>query len=239
MLEILYQDEICVAVNKPAGMLVHRTFLDHGETVFVMQLLRDRLGCKVYPIHRIDKPTSGVLLFAIDPEQVKPLMQSFETGETRKRYLAVVRGYLEGQGTIDYALKREVDDYTQAATAVEQDAVTHYRMLSGVELPDAVGRYPTARYSLVELRPETGRKHQLRRHMAHLRHPIVGDTRHGDGAHNRYFRDRWQCARMLLHASLLEFQHPISCETISIQAPLPTDFQQVIESIGLYENPYI
>ena len=233
MLEILYQDEICVAVNKPAGMLVHRTFLDYGETVFAMQLLRDQLGCKVYPIHRIDKPTSGVLLFAIDPDQVKPLMKRFEEGETRKRYLAIVRGYLEGEGTIDYALRREVDNYTQAASVVEQDAVTHYRMLSKVELPDAVGRYPTARYSLVELRPETGRKHQLRRHMAHLRHPIVGDTRHGDGVHNRYFRERWQCARLLLHAGLLELSHPVSGEWISIEAPLPDDFRSVLEDTGL------
>lgn len=237
MLEILYQDEICVAVNKPAGMLVHRTFLDHGETVFAMQLLRDQLGCKVYPIHRIDKPTSGVLLFVIDPDQVKPLMKRFEAGETRKHYLAVVRGYLEGEGTIDYALRREVDDYTQAASAVEQNAVTHYRMVSKVELPDAVGRYPTARYSYVELRPETGRKHQLRRHMAHLRHPIVGDTRHGDGVHNRYFRERWQCSRMLLHASKLEFRHPLSDEQVVVEAPLPTDFQQILENTGLIKNP--
>lgn len=233
MLEVIYRDEICIAINKPAGMLVHRTFLDYGETVFVMQVLRDQIGQKVYPIHRLDKPTSGVLLFALDAKWVKPLMQQFEEGKTDKRYLAVVRGYIEGQHTLDYALKREVDDYSQASTAIEQDAITHYNALGRKELPYPVGRYLTARYTLVALHPETGRKHQLRRHMAHLRHPIVGDTRHGDGVHNRFFREILDIHRLLLHAKSLSFEHPLGHGIIKIKASLDEVFVCALEKLEL------
>lgn len=228
MLEIVYRDDTCVVINKPAGMLVHRTFLDHGETVFAVQRLRDQIGMKVHPVHRLDKPTSGLLLFALNVESLKALQSQFTTGDVEKTYWAVVRGYLDGNGTIDYPLKREVDKYSQAATEVTQSAVTHYRCLAQTELPIPVRRYPTTRYSWVELKPETGRKHQLRRHLAHLRHPIIGDTRHGDGMHNRFFREHFDIRRLLLHAHELAFKHPTSGRQITLTADLDEAFQDAL-----------
>ena len=179
MLDIVLREETFVVINKPAGMLVHRTSLDHRETVFAVQVLRDQIGMKVHPVHRLDKPTSGLLVFALNVETLKVLQGQFFEGEVEKTYWAVVRGYLDKKGIIDYPLKREIDSFSQSTGKGSQSAVTHYRSLAQTELPMPVGRYPTTRYSFVELKPETGRKHQLRRHMAHLRHPIVGDSRHG------------------------------------------------------------
>ncbi len=231
MLEIVYRGETLVVINKPAGMLVHRTSLDYGETVFAVQRLRDQIGLKVHPVHRLDKPTSGLLLFALNLDALKDLQTQFMERKVEKTYWAIVRGYLSGEGTLDYPLKREVDSYSQATTEVNQNAVTHHRCLAQTELQLPVGRYPTTRYSFVELKPETGRKHQLRRHMAHLRHPIVGDTRHGDGVHNRFFRERWGIHRLLLHAQQLSFKHPASGDRITLTAELDEAFQDALNKI--------
>ncbi|MDA9764665.1 MAG: tRNA pseudouridine(65) synthase TruC [Opitutales bacterium] len=233
MLKIVYRDETLVVINKPAGMLVHRTRLDYGETVFAVQRLRDQIGLKVHPVHRLDKPTSGLLLFALNVEALKDLQTQFTERKVEKMYWAVVRGYLSEDGTLDYPLKREVDPYSQSTTEVNQNAITHHRCLAQTELPTPVGRYPTTRYSFIELKPETGRKHQLRRHMAHLRHPIVGDTRHGDGVHNRFFRERWGIHRLLLHAQQLSFNHPTSGDRISLTAELDEAFQDALEKTNL------
>lgn len=233
MLEIVYRDQTCVVINKPAGMLVHRTSLDHGETVFAVQRLRNQLGMKVHPVHRLDKPTSGLLLFALNGEALKTLQSQFTKRKVEKTYWAIVRGYLSNDGTLDYPLKREVDSYSHAATGVNQSAITHYRCLAQTELPIPVGRYPTTRYSWVELKPETGRKHQLRRHLAHLRHPIVGDTRHGDGVHNRFFREHWGIHRQLLHAQRLSFIHPASGDRITLTAQLDDAFQDALKKTNL------
>ncbi len=214
-------------------MLVHRTRLDYGETVFAVQRLRDQIGLKVHPVHRLDKPTSGLLLFALNVEALKDLQTQFTERKVEKMYWAVVRGYLSEDGTLDYPLKREVDPYSQSTTEVNQNAITHHRCLAQTELPTPVGRYPTTRYSFIELKPETGRKHQLRRHMAHLRHPIVGDTRHGDGVHNRFFRERWGIHRLLLHAQQLSFNHPTSGDRISLTAELDEAFQDALEKTNL------
>ncbi len=236
MLDIVYRDESCVVINKPPGMLVHRTSLDRGETVFAVQRLRDQIGMKVHPVHRLDKPTSGLLLFALNVEALKAFQLQFTERKVEKVYWAIVRGYLSEEGTIDYSLKREVDPYSQTATAVNQCAVTHYRCLAQTELPIPVGRYPTARYTWVELKPETGRKHQLRRHMAHLRHPIIGDTRHGDGVHNRFFREQWGIHRLLLHAQKFSFINPENGKPITLTAPLDQAFQDVLKKANL-ERP--
>ena len=183
MLEILYQDDVLVAVNKPAGMLVHRSWLDRHETQFVMQTLRDQIGQLVYPIHRLDRPTSGVLLFALNSEIANLLCQQFQQKQTEKQYLAVVRGYVTGHGKIDYPLKIQLDkiaDKFSQQDKAPQSAVTFYEGLQTVEMPYGVGRYATSRYSLVRLVPKTGHKHQLRRHMKHIFHPILGDTQYGD-----------------------------------------------------------
>ncbi|MBA5763661.1 tRNA pseudouridine(65) synthase TruC [Vibrio sp. 404] len=221
MLEIVYQDEYFVAVNKPAGMLVHRSWLDRHETQFVMQTLRDQIGQHVFPLHRLDRPTSGVLIFALSSEVASHVMPLFANHEMKKTYHAIVRGWIEEGGTLDYPLKVELDKIADKFASEEkeaQEAVTDYLPLAKVEVPHSTGRFPTTRYCLMELSPHTGRKHQLRRHMAHLRHPIVGDTTHGDGKHNKLFREVYDAHRLLLHASSLEFVHPFSGETVIIQA---------------------
>lgn len=220
-LKILYQDPYLVAVDKPAGMLVHRSFLDKHETRFVMQTLRDQLGQHVFPVHRLDRPTSGVLLFALSSEVARLLTEQHQQESWRKFYLAVVRGYVKAPLLLDYALKEQLDkvaDKKARQDKVAQDARTAIWPLAQVELPIAVGRYPAARYSLVALQPQTGRKHQLRRHLAHLFHPIVGDTSHGDGKHNKLFAEHFANDRLLLVAKRLEFLHPISGEVMQIDA---------------------
>ncbi len=222
-LTILYQDTYLVVVDKPSGMLVHRSFLDKHETVFAMQTLRDMLGQHVFPVHRLDRPTSGVLVFALSSEVARLLGQQQEQHLWRKYYLAVVRGFLPEAGVLDYPLKEELDkiaDKFSRDDKAPQQAVTYYQPLQQIELPIPVSKYPAARYSLVALQPVTGRKHQLRRHLAHLRYPIVGDTSHGDGKHNALFKQHFNCRRLLLIAKQLHVPHPISGETLSFSAGL-------------------
>lgn len=237
-LDILYQDEYVVAINKPSGLLVHRSWLDTNATEFAVQKLRDQIGQHVYPVHRLDRPTSGVLLFVLDKDSARHLMQQFIEQTTDKRYLAVVRGHL-GQGHLDYPLKFQYDkiaDKKADKTKPPQDAITDYRCLAQTELPIAVGPYAASRYSLMELTPKTGRKHQLRRHMKHLRHPIVGDTSHGDGKHNTMFREHFDIHRLLLHAAYLSFIHPKTEQKVAVHAPITGDFLRVLSDINLSER---
>ena len=231
-LEILYQDEHVVAVNKPAGMLVHRSWLDRHETKFVMQTLRDQIGQLVYPIHRLDRPTSGVLLFALNSEMANLLCYQFEQKQTEKEYLAVVRGYVTGLGEIDYPLKVQLDKIADKFAQQDkepQSAVTFYNGLKTVEMPYGVGRYATSRYSLVRLIPKTGRKHQLRRHMKHIFHPILGDTQYGDLHQNRALTEHTGCSRLMLHAAKLTFVHPLTQQSITLQAGLDEQWQNLME----------
>ena len=231
-LEILYQDEHIVAVNKPAGMLVHRSWLDRHETQFVMQTLRDQIGQLVYPIHRLDRPTSGVLLFALNSETANLLCHQFEQKQTEKEYLAVVRGYVTGQGEIDYPLKVQLDKIADKFAQQDkepQSAVTFYNGLKTVEMPYGIGRYATSRYSLVRLIPKTGRKHQLRRHMKHIFHPILGDTQYGDLHQNRALTEHTGCSRLMLHAEKLTFVHPLTQQPITLQAGLDEQWKNVMQ----------
>nr|WP_260842258.1 tRNA pseudouridine(65) synthase TruC [Gilliamella apicola] len=175
--EVLYQDNNLIAINKPEGWLVHRSWLDKNETVVVMQTLRDQIGQHVYPIHRLDRPTSGVLVFALSSDIAHLLSQQFAEKQIEKTYHAIVRGYVDGEDTIDYPLVEELDKIADKFASKDkpaQEAITFYKGLSKIELPIAVGKYSTARYSFVELKPQTGRKHQLRRHLKHIFHPIIG-----------------------------------------------------------------
>ena len=236
MLDILYQDDAMVAINKPSGLLVHRSPIDKHETRFAIQLTRDQIGQHVYPVHRLDKPTSGVLLFALSSEVAALLTKQFTEKTISKRYWAVVRGYIKDSGVVDYALQEQLDKMTDRLVSPDkapQDAVTEFRCLGKSELPYPVGRYQTARYSLVELSPKTGRKHQLRRHMKHIFHPIVGDTSHGDGKHNTMFRDNFDIHRLLLHAAYLSFTHPHTEQKVEIHAPLTDEFARVLTAINL------
>lgn len=235
VLEILYQDEYIVAINKPSNLLVHRSWIDKDETRFAIQILRDQIGQYVYPVHRLDKPTSGVLLFALNKEAARALSEQMQEGLFKKEYLAVVRGYTDEGAEIDYALKEVLDKMTDAKARADkeaQEAVTLYEKLAQVELPFAVGRYDTTRYSFLRLKPQTGRKHQLRRHMKHILHPIVGDTKYGRHEHNVFFRETYDCHRLLLHASKLSIVHPVSQEPLVFEAGLDEVFARVVQALN-------
>lgn len=239
MLEIIYQDDHLVAVNKPAGMLVHRSWLDKNETQFVMQTLRDQIGQHVFPLHRLDRPTSGVLVFALSSEVASEMMPMFAQHEMKKTYHAIVRGWIEVGDILDYPLKEELDKIADKYASKEQEAkeaITEYQPLHYVEVPHSTGRFPTTRYCLVEMNPKTGRKHQLRRHMAHLRHPIVGDTSHGDGKHNRLFREHYDSYRLLLHASRLEFVHPYTGKQLVLEAAIDEVWQRILSEFNWPES---
>lgn len=234
-LEILYQDDSLVVVNKPSGLLVHRSMIDRHETRFAMQMVRDQIGRHVYTVHRLDKPTSGVLVFALSSDVARRMMTLFNSAAVNKHYLAVVRGYCDEAGVIDYPLKEQLDKIADASAQQDkaaQVAVTRYQRLATAELPHPVGRYATARYSLVQLQPDTGRKHQLRRHMKHIFHPIVGDTTHGDSRHNRFFRQQFECHRLLLAATRICFPHPVTGEWLDVCADPGADFQRVVSALG-------
>jgi tRNA pseudouridine65 synthase len=243
MLEILYRDDHLVAIQKPAGLLVHRSNLDRHETRYAVQELRQQLGQHVYPLHRLDKGTSGVLLFALDGETARKVGGCFAAQQVSKRYLAIVRGWPAQEGVVDHPLSRQFDDYgrkypvnsprrQEAALA----ALTAYRRLATVELPIAVDRYPATRYALVELCPHTGRSHQLRRHMKHIAHPIIGDATFGKGVHNRFFQQHFDCHRLLLACTQLMIDHPIHDTRLTINAPLEASFSKVLHDLGWSEN---
>ncbi|PCI72897.1 MAG: tRNA pseudouridine(65) synthase TruC [Gammaproteobacteria bacterium] len=235
MLPILYRDEYIVVIDKPSGLLVHRSMIDKHETRFALQMTRDQIGQYVYPVHRLDKPTSGVLVMALSSEIAAKLNQQFTQKTITKNYIALVRGFTLAEGTIDYALKEVLDKMTDKRAQQDkppQEAITHYKTLWQVEVPFAVGRYPTARYSLISLRPETGRKHQLRRHLKHIFHPIVGDTTHGDGKHNTMFRERFSLNRLLLVAKEMSFEHPVTGELIKLSASMGEEFEKVLVGLG-------
>ncbi len=231
ILDIIYQDAFFVVVNKPAGMLVHRSWLDKHETQFVMQTLRDQIGQHVFPVHRLDRPTSGVLVFALSSEYAAKMMPMFAEHNMEKVYHAIVRGWVAEAAILDYPLKEELDKIADKFAKQDkeaQPAVTEYRPLAKVEVPFSTGKFPTSRYSLVEMKPKTGRKHQLRRHMHHLNHHIIGDTTHGDGKHNRLFREHYDCHRLLLHASKLSFVHPFTDEHIVLEAGLDETWHRLL-----------
>lgn len=224
--DILYLDDFLVAVNKPSGLLVHRTTLEPDAVDFAVQKVRNLIGKHVYPVHRLDKPTSGVLLFALDPGIARTISDAFNTPGFRKTYLALLRGYCPEEGTIDYPLKSE-------RSGIPREAVTHYTRLATTEIPYPVGIYSTARYSLVSAEPETGRRHQLRRHFKHIFHNIIGDTWYGDRHHNRFFRDQLNLDRLFLHAWKLEIRHPDTGATLLLRAPLPEHWKEMTELIGI------
>lgn len=232
-LPVLHRDDWLIAIDKPSGLLVHRSNLDRHETRFALQLLRDQIGRPVYPVHRLDKGTSGVLLFALDPEVGRELGRQFMAGTVDKRYLAVVRGHPPETGVVEHPLAPMADARAGVAFGgTPRPAVTRFRLLARAELPYRVDRYPSSRYALVELRPLTGRRHQLRRHMKHIAHPIIGDATHGKGCHNRLFTELFGSRRLLLAAVRLRLRHPVTGADLEVRAPPAADFAHVLESLG-------
>lgn len=224
MLEIIYRDEHLIAINKPHGLLVHRSPIAADASEFALQLLRDQIDMKVNPVHRIDRKTGGILLFAFNKEVEIAMQKAFMENQVSKKYLAIVRGHTPDAEDIDYPLRKE--------NGTLQDAFTSYTTLKRAELDIAFGKHPTSRYSLVEAVPTTGRMHQLRKHLSHVFHPIIGDRTHGCNKQNKLFLELWEMTTMLLHASQLTFKHPITGEEITTKAALQPEFNRVMEVMG-------
>lgn len=220
-MEILFQDDHLVAVSKPAGSLVHRSAIAKDVTEFALQKTRDLVGKEVHPIHRLDRKTSGVLLFAFDLDTLRLMQKVFNEGEVRKEYHAIVRGFTEESGEIDYAL---VND-----KGTEQSARTRYKTHKRWEIDKPFGKHKTSRYSYVYVFPETGRMHQIRKHFAHIFHPIIGDRPHGCNKQNRFFKQEFELTEMLLHARSYAFCHPITKNQVIIEAPLREEFTRITD----------
>lgn len=211
----LYRDDWMVVVNKPSGIAVHKGW--DVDPVNAVRLVRSLTKRYVHPIHRLDRPTSGCLVFAFDPETAGMLQDHFREKTIEKRYMALTRGVTPEEGVVDHPVPRKLRGRERA------DAVTHYRRV-GVALD---------RYSLIEAWPETGRLHQIRRHMKHLSHPLIGDTRYGDGKENRRVREQYGLLRLALHAAEIRFRHPHTGEPLSVKAPPPDDLRVPLERMGL------
>lgn len=224
MIEILYQDEHLIAINKPHGLLVHRSAIATNTDEYAVQILRDQIGRRVNPIHRLDRKTSGVLLFSFESETTKIIQEAFHSDEVRKEYVAIVRGHFPNTLTLDYAMTNDRGKL--------QDALTEFRCIAKSELPIPLGKWPSSRYSLVEAIPKTGRQHQIRKHLSHLNHPIIGDRPHGCNKQNRHFKAQWDMTNMLLCAVKLSLNLPYKDKRIEIIAPLSDVFlgmQQTLE----------
>jgi tRNA pseudouridine65 synthase len=219
-LKILYQDAHYVAIDKPPGLLVHRSPISR-DRVFVLQTLRDQLARRVYPVHRLDRATSGVMLFGLCAEAARRMVALFEARRVDKEYLAVARGWVDYHGLIDHPVA------DAQGSGLAQPARTRFRRLAKVELPFMVDRYPSARYSLVSVTPETGRRQQIRKHFKHISHHLIGDTTHGNGRHNRFFRSHFGVRRLLLMSRRLAFAHPYLQTHVSIVADSDADWQLI------------
>lgn len=201
--------------------MVHRSPIAADADEFAVQLLRDQLGQKVFPVHRLDRKTGGVLLFALDNEINKHMNVAFMERKVAKKYFALVRGFSPESGTIDYPLFDE--------KGRSHEALTYYKTIERFEVSVPFGKHETSRYSLIEANPETGRMHQLRRHFAHLFYPIIGDRPHGCNKQNKLFLEKWGMNTMLLHAAELMFQHPVTGKEIVVKARLQSEFNRVLD----------
>jgi len=216
LIDLLYVDPQVVVANKPSGLLVHRGWDDDDDVA--MFRVRDALGGEhVHPLHRLDRGTSGALLFARTKEAAATLSRAFEDGTIEKRYLALVRGMPPNDGVIDYPLPKKED-------GPRVRAVTRFRTLA---------RSTVDRCSLVEAMPETGRLHQVRRHLRHINHPLVGDVRHGSGPINRHYRANYALHRLALHAASIAFTHPTTGARVAVTAPLPEDLAAPLRALAV------
>lgn len=218
MLPVLFRDDRLLAVDKPSGLLVHRGWGTDRVTALV--LARRLAGRRVHAVHRLDRGTSGVLVFALDAEAARRLGEAFAGGDVLKTYLALVRGRAPESVVVDHPIPR-------SEGGARVPAVTAVRRLAVAELG------PRRVYSLVEARPATGRLHQVRRHLKHLSLPVIGDVEYGKGEHNRFFRAEYHLARLALHARSLELPHPATGERLRLTAPVPADLAGPLAALGI------
>ena len=223
---ILYQDEDLLVVDKPAGMPVHRSRLVNDGDVYLIDVVRGMVPGPLHLIHRLDRATSGVLLIGRSPEVAGTLGRQFMQRDVEKSYLAVCRGWPDESGELDYPLPGVREN------SERKPALTRWQRLATTEVPIAINRYPQQRYALVDVAPETGRYRQIRRHFAHLRHPLIGDTSHGRTEHNRLFKQHFNVHRLLLHARRLAFDHPAGGRRMQVDAPLDAEFAGLLQRFG-------
>lgn len=238
-LRLIYQDESMVIIDKPSGLMTHKSRIAEDNEYSAMERLRDQIGAWVYPVHRLDRATSGALVFGKDQESARALHQAFANGAVHKRYWAVTRGHAPESEEIDRPLKEKRDRITDRnadQNKAPQEAKTSVKTLAHCVIPVALGRYPSARFSLVDLSPKTGRRHQLRRHLAGINYPIIGDTTHGRGEQNRFFRDQFLCDRLLLAAVGINLPHPKSGQGINLEVPLSGVMSAVCRRLFLDEK---
>lgn len=227
-LEIIYQDSYLVAINKPHGLLVHRSSIAADVDIFALQLLRDQIGMHVYPIHRLDRKTSGVLLFALTSDVAAEMQRLFVNHSIKKEYCAIVRGWMPNETDLLYAIKNERGNSRDAHTLFKN--IEH----SEIELP--FGKHATSRYSLISAFPKTGRWHQIRQHLAHLRHPIIADRPHGCNKQNKLFKEKWNMDTMMLHALSVQFTHPVTHKFLFVKADLSKEFLRTMQLLNLKES---
>ena len=232
-LPILYRDNCLIAVSKPSGMFVHRTAEDRSDKQVVLQILRDQIGEYIYSIHRLDRATSGVVLLATTKEAASAMSTAFAERAVSKTYMALVRGHCETEGQISRPLisSQGRDKPAGHPMAQPKEAMTFFCTLKKFEIPISCGRYDTTRSSLIEVQPRTGRFHQIRRHMNFVSHPVIGDTTHGDSRHNVLYREHFALERLMLAAVRLEFRHPTTGESVSINCPPNASFSNVIQRL--------
>ncbi|MFZ5661128.1 MAG: pseudouridine synthase [Pseudomonadota bacterium] len=229
-LPVLHEESAFAVVCKPAGLMVHDSRLARGEDDFLADRLRAQFARPIHLVHRLDRATSGCLLVAFDRDTASRLGQAMMGREVEKAYLAVCRGWPEAEFTVDHPLDGGPGKPTR------REAVTRFRRLATAELPFAANGFPVSRYALLRAWPLTGRFRQIRRHLKHASHPLIGDTSHGDGRHNRYFRTLG-IHRMLLHAERLTFPHPHEDRRIAVEAPLDAEFRRALTLFGLDTAP--
>lgn len=221
MLEIVFEDEWIIAINKPHGLLVHPSPIARDAEEFALQLVRNHIGAHVYPFHRLDRKTSGVLLFAKTREIAHAMQSILSLEETVKEYHAIVRGYFPEKLELDHPLMND--------KGVTQNALTHFQLMETFELPIAFGQHLTSRYSFITAFPKTGRMHQIRKHLNHLRFPIIGDRPHGCNKQNKLFKEKWDMNTMMLHAKSIQFLHPETKKPITILADYQQEFVRVFD----------
>ena len=224
-MNILYEDEYIIVIDKPSKMMVYPTPMARNCHWFATKELAKLGYAKLHTIHRIDRPTSGVLLFAKQKEMAKQMSLLFREGKVKKVYNCIVRGHTEAEGEITKELKKDGEGDLQKAK-------TKYKTLQYFELDEEISRYPQSRFSLLEVVPTTGRMHQIRRHFSHLRHPIILDIRYGDRHYNKFIKKQYEIENLMLHAKILEFEHPQSKKLIKIEASLPEYFLKLISILN-------
>ncbi len=205
--------------------MVHKSGIARDVTEFALQRLRNQLNRHVYPCHRLDRKTSGVLLFGLSKDAHKLMSKAFHERQVKKKYHAIVRGFSLDSETINYALKND--------SGLKQSAITRYETIERFELNLPFGKHLTSRYSFLEIEPESGRMHQIRKHMAHIFHPILGDRPHGCNKQNKLWKEKFGMTSMMLHASSLAFIHPFNKNTVEIKCPLSAEIKCVL---SLFEN---